>query len=149
MDDLPAWVGVPLITSERTIGCLAAFGFIPDKEFTSDDINLLTILSGQVSVAIENALLFEQLHRRAAQMENLNHIMALVTASLDTQQVLARVCRSAAEMAGGQRSAIYLLENDQGRAVLAYAFGFSETFTRQSPIPAIPGGGLPCAPAAC
>jgi PAS domain S-box-containing protein len=132
MDDLPAWVGVPLITSERTIGCLAAFGFIPDKEFTSDDINLLTTLSGQVSVAIENTLLFEQLHRRATQLENMNRIMALVTASLDTQQVLAQVCQSAAEMAGGQRSAIYLLEKDQQRASLAYAYGFSETFTRQS-----------------
>jgi PAS domain S-box-containing protein len=132
MDDLVAWVGVPLITSEQTIGCLAVSGFIPDKEFTSDDINLLTILSGQVSVAIENALLFDQLHSRAAQLENLNHIMSLVTASLDTQQVLAQVCRSAAELASGQRSAIYLLEKDQERAWLAYAFGFSESFTRQS-----------------
>lgn len=132
MDELLAWVGVPLIASERTIGCLAAFGFIPDKEFTTGDINLLTILSGQVSVAIENALLFEQLHRRATQMENMNRIMSLVTASLDTQQVLTQVCQSAAEMAGGQRSAVYLLENDQERAVLAYAYGFSETFSRQS-----------------
>jgi PAS domain S-box-containing protein len=132
MDDLMAWVGVPLITSEQTIGCLAAFGFIPDKEFTPADINLLTTLSGQASVAIQNALLFDQLHHRAAQLENLNHIMALVTASLDTQQVLAQVCRSAAELAGGQRSAIYLLEQDKERAWLAYAHGFSETFTRQS-----------------
>ena len=132
MDDLIAWVGVPLITSEQTIGCLAAFGFTPDKEFTPADTNLLTTLSGQVSVAIENALLFDQLHRRATQLENLNHIMSLVTASLDTQQVLAQVCQSAAELAGGQRSAIYLLEQDQEHAWLAYAFGFSETFSRQS-----------------
>lgn len=132
MDELMAWVGVPLITSTQTIGCLAAFGFIPDKEFTPADVTLLITLSGQASVAIQNALLFEQLQRRATQLENLNHIMSLITASLDTQQVLAQVCRSAAELAGGQRSAIYLLDQDQERAWLAYAHGFSETFTRQS-----------------
>jgi PAS domain S-box-containing protein len=51
-----AWIGVPLITSEKTIGCLALFSLSQDVEFSQDDLNLLTILSGQTSVAIEIAL---------------------------------------------------------------------------------------------
>jgi PAS domain-containing protein len=51
-----AWIGVPLITSEQTIGCLALFSMSPEMKFTEDDLNLLTILSGQTSVAIEIAL---------------------------------------------------------------------------------------------
>ena len=56
-EDAPyAWVGVPLITSERVIGCMAVFSLSADTEFTKADLNLLTILAGQASVAIEIAL---------------------------------------------------------------------------------------------
>jgi len=55
-DDPYAWIGVPLITSEHTIGCLALFSMSNKTEFTQDDMNLLSILSGQTSVAIEIAL---------------------------------------------------------------------------------------------
>lgn len=55
-DDPYAWIGVPLITSEQTIGCLALFSMNSKTEFTQDDMNLLSILSGQTSVAIEIAL---------------------------------------------------------------------------------------------
>lgn len=56
-EDAPfAWIGVPLITSEQTIGCLALFSLTQEVEFSQDDLNLLTILSGQTSVAIEIAL---------------------------------------------------------------------------------------------
>jgi PAS domain-containing protein len=64
-EDAPyAWIGVPLISSNRTIGCLALFSLTSGVEFTQADLDLLTILSGQTSVAIEialhNALLFSE-----------------------------------------------------------------------------------------
>ena len=56
-EDAPfAWIGVPLITSEQTIGRLALFSLTTEVEFSQDDLNLLTILSGQTTVAIEIAL---------------------------------------------------------------------------------------------
>jgi nitrogen-specific signal transduction histidine kinase len=73
-EDAPfAWMGVPLVTPERTIGCLALFSLSEKVEFTSADIEVLNILSGQVSVAIENALLYEKAQRRAIQLETLVH----------------------------------------------------------------------------
>jgi PAS domain S-box-containing protein len=56
-EDAPyAWIGVPLISSEQSIGCLALFSLSSEVEFTQDDLHLLSILSGQTSVAIEIAL---------------------------------------------------------------------------------------------
>ncbi len=56
-EDAPyAWIGVPLIASEQSIGCLALFSLSSEIEFTQDDLHLLSILSGQTSVAIEIAL---------------------------------------------------------------------------------------------
>ncbi len=132
-EDAPyAWLGVPLITAERTIGCLAVFSTSPEVSFYPADKDLLYILSGQVSVAIENALLFNQAQRRAAQLENLNRISTLITASLDPQEVFALVCRSVNQVGGGRRSAIYLIDSEQRLVRLAYAQGLSDDFTHAS-----------------
>jgi NtrC-family two-component system sensor histidine kinase KinB len=57
VEDAPyAWIGVPLIASEQSIGCLALFSLSNEVEFSQDDLHLLSILSGQTSVAIEIAL---------------------------------------------------------------------------------------------
>jgi PAS domain S-box-containing protein len=56
-EDAPyAWIGVPLIASEQSIGCLALFSLSSEVKFSQDDLHLLSILSGQTSVAIEIAL---------------------------------------------------------------------------------------------
>jgi K+-sensing histidine kinase KdpD len=129
---LNAWLGVPLITPQRTIGCLAVLSASPDSEFTREDQDLLTILSGQISVAIENALLFEQAHSRAAQLENLNQLSTLITANLNLKEVLAKVCKSVTQVGGGQQSAIYLLSPDSGEVTLAHSQGLSVEFVQNS-----------------
>jgi len=55
-DHLYAWIGVPLISSQKTIGCLALFSYSPQTEFTEADLHLLTTVSGLTSIAIQVAL---------------------------------------------------------------------------------------------
>ncbi|MFQ5614904.1 MAG: GAF domain-containing protein [Anaerolineales bacterium] len=129
---LNAWLGVPLITPERIIGCLAVLSVSPKAEFTKADLNLLTILSGQVSVAIENALLYEQAQRRAVQLENLNQVSTLITASLNLDEVLAKVCKSVIQVGGGQQSAIFLLDQDEGKVRMAHSQGLSVEFAEKN-----------------
>ncbi len=64
-DSPTAWMGVPLISSERVIGCLGVFSFSPEVVFSKADVRWLTTLSGQVSVAIENMLRYQTAQRRA------------------------------------------------------------------------------------
>ncbi|HEX9028229.1 MAG TPA: GAF domain-containing protein, partial [Anaerolineales bacterium] len=123
-----AWIGVPLIASERVIGCLALFSVDSQTMFYEGDLDLLTTLSGQISVAIENSLLYEQTQRRAAELETLNRLSKLITASLDFQEVLAQVCRSVTEVGGGQHSAAYLVDTTKSEVTLAHAHHLSDTF---------------------
>jgi PAS domain S-box-containing protein len=125
-----AWMGVPLVTPERTIGCLAVYSISHEVAFTNADLNLLTILSGQVSVAIENAMLLGQARQRARQLETLNHLSGLMTASLDLREVLEQVCRSVIQVGGCQRSAIFLVDPENGEVSLAHATGLSANFVR-------------------
>ena len=127
-----AWMGVPLVTTKLVNGCLGVFSYDPGKGFAREDLDWLVTISGQVSVAIENALLLEQAQRRAAQLETLNKITVAIGSSLEPEQVLEQVCRSVTQVVGGQHSAIFLLDLDADNVWLAYAYKFTEAFIQQN-----------------
>lgn len=129
-DPPTAWIGVPLQRSDRVIGCLCIFSLVPKAEFSSEVLRLLEILSGQISVALDNALLYDQAQRRLAQLENLNRISNLISASLDPEEVLAQVCQSVSQVGGGERSAIFLVDPDKGLIWMAYAHELSDEFVQ-------------------
>lgn len=126
-----AWMGVPLISSERTLGCLAVMGFEEEIDFTPADLDLLNTVSGQVSVAIENALLYENIQRRASQLESLNQLSQVISSSLDLNKVLAQICDAVQEVEGGARNAVYLWDDEKDHATLAFSRGLTERFKEE------------------
>lgn len=123
-----AWMGVPLISSERALGCLAVMDFSDKTIFSSADLDLLNTLSGQVSVAIENALLYKGIQKRAAHLESLNQLSRVITSSLDLEIVLAQSCQAVQEVEEGAGSAVYLWDERREQATLAYANQLSDEF---------------------
>lgn len=123
-----AWLGVPLISSDRTIGCLAVFSYSETVAFGDADAEYLEMISGEVSAAIENVLLHEQLNRGQAQISQVNQITALLTGSHNPQEVLAQVCQSVEEVCSGARSAIYLTSPEESDVWLAHAHSLSDDF---------------------
>ena len=100
-DPLHSWLGVPLITPDRTLGCLVVLSMTPEISFTEDDLNLLTTLSGQVSIALENALLLEQtgktVTRQAEQLTILELISRQLSAALQSDDLFKLILSYALE----------------------------------------------------
>ncbi len=63
-----AFLGVPLVAREKVIGVLSVFTDCP-REFTVDEAALLTGLAAQGALAIENARLFADVHRRMEEQQ--------------------------------------------------------------------------------
>ncbi|MFN2233362.1 MAG: GAF domain-containing protein [Anaerolineales bacterium] len=134
-DETPvSWLGVPLISSEHTIGCMAVFSLETGKYFSNADHDVMTILSGQASVAIQNALLYQQTEHRAYQLDILNQLTTIMTASLDLHQVLTQVSNSVAQVVGNEKSAIFLVDQGGKTASLAHAHGLTEEFQQRNAI---------------
>ena len=71
---------VPLVGKHRFLGGIACINKLDGSEFNEEDMELLSLFAGQVSIAIENAMSFEELQsaRLAAEaykekLERLNH----------------------------------------------------------------------------
>ncbi|NIV33189.1 MAG: GAF domain-containing protein, partial [Anaerolineae bacterium] len=70
LDREPAksWLGVPMIAGDRVIGAIAAQSFEREDAFDQANLELLTIVAGQASVAYHNASLFQERLRRIEQL---------------------------------------------------------------------------------
>ncbi|MBI3160472.1 MAG: GAF domain-containing protein [Chloroflexi bacterium] len=123
-----AWLGVPLATPNRTLGCLAVYSLQPGAAFTLEDQKLLATLASQVSVALMNALLLEETQNRARQLEALNATSTVISASLNLNEVFAQITQAVSRVSRGQRSAVYLLSADGKALELAQAHGLSPAF---------------------
>lgn len=82
----------PLSVRGEVIGALGVLGD-PRRRLSPEDIELVTSVSEQVALALENARLFEQTQLTLAETRALYQASADITAAQTYDQVLAALCR--------------------------------------------------------
>jgi len=60
-----ASLSTPLLVGDKVLGCISVFHYNPETQFTGNDQHLLTIFAQHASIAIDNAILFEQIQEIA------------------------------------------------------------------------------------
>jgi len=65
-----AVASVPLMIGDRCIGAIGVMDLGKGRRFTEDDIDILTLVSRQASVAVDNARLYNEQSRSAQQLEH-------------------------------------------------------------------------------
>jgi PAS domain S-box-containing protein len=139
---LSSWMGVPLLSADRALGCMATYtvGDSP-RVFDEEDLELFSNVAAQASVSVENALLYRNARQHARQLATVSEISTVMNASLDPDQVLNLVSGSIIQVAGCDKAAIYLLEEDgdeDSTLQLAHAEGFSEGYATISQTLSVP-----------
>ena len=85
------FLGVPILLRGVAYGNLYLTEKVGGEPFTSDDEEIVTLLSSQAAVAIENARLYEAATRWLRQLESLNDIASALTSEVDVSRVLELV----------------------------------------------------------
>jgi GAF domain-containing protein len=85
-----SFCGVPLVAYDRAIGALC---LISDQERAFDEghLELLRVLASEASIAIENARLFQEERTKARHLSLLNLISRDAIATLNPEEVLAKI----------------------------------------------------------
>src|SRR5206468_3946138 len=76
-------VWVPLIVSDRSTGVISLQNVERERAFGEADLRLLTTLAGSLSVALENARLFEETRQRNAELALINDVQRGLAENLD------------------------------------------------------------------
>ena len=73
-----SWLGVPLITGESVTGAIHLENYEREFAFSESDVRLLQTLANSMSVALENARLFDETQRLLKETEERNAELAII-----------------------------------------------------------------------
>jgi PAS domain S-box-containing protein len=85
-----SYIGIPLVAYGQLVGTLE-IGVVPVNGFTTDDLNILRLVTGQAAVALRNAGLYEAQQRWTAQLLGLTNLSQTVGSLHDLKDLFARM----------------------------------------------------------
>jgi signal transduction histidine kinase/putative methionine-R-sulfoxide reductase with GAF domain len=120
---LLAWIGVPLIAGDDTIGVLSLGSRNPAISYTENQLKLITAIADLVSGAIVKARLLENAGQHAKQMASLNEISRQLTSTLEQETLLKSIVQSAVGLLSCEAGSLFLLDESSDELVFRVATG--------------------------
>jgi len=114
---------IPMKVGEHTIGCISVESPEPNA-FNEFDERLVTTLSAQAAVAIENARLFTQTKHRLEQVSVLHQIDMVISSSADLRNILEFVLEHVLKQLNVHAADVLLLDSATMTLKFAHGKGF-------------------------
>ena len=113
-------VFVPLIVGDRGIGVISLQNLDREHAFSDADVRLLTTLAGSLSVALENARLFEEIRQRNSELALISDVRRGLAERLEMQAMFDVMGDRIQEIFDAQVVDIGVLDADAGRMAFPY-----------------------------
>ena len=127
-DALIQWLGtrsllcVPMVAQQGVQGILAV-GDVRPRDFPSHALALLSAYANQTALALQSAMLYQDVVRHLKELENLFGVTQTLASSLELTQTLDRVLSAAAELLGSPVGTLMLMDADTNELTIKAARG--------------------------
>src|SRR5439155_21616149 len=101
-----------IVVGDRAIGAISVQSTIQEGRFGESDARLLSTIASNVGVAIQNARLFQEAHRRGDEMAALAEVGQEISATLDVRAILERIGERVQSLLAADSVALFLAEPD-------------------------------------
>jgi len=108
--EIAAIAGFPLKRGARVLGVFN-IAFREPHTFSEDELRALSLLADQTALGIERAQLFEELNRRVNQLSIMRRIGQMITATLNTSEILAAILRLVSRTLAAESASVFIPEN--------------------------------------
>ncbi len=116
-------IAVPIKREGKTVGVLNIEDDKTDA-FTESDLRLLTTLASQVSIALDNARLYEEANRRISELSALHNVGTTVSSTLKLDVLLDQVCRILSDTFHYNKIAIMIVDRNADELVFKASLGY-------------------------
>jgi signal transduction histidine kinase/uncharacterized protein YigA (DUF484 family) len=126
-DTIRAELAVPIRLGSKVVGVLD----LQSEEFNAfrpQDIATMELLADQLSIAIENARLYGEIHQRVEELTTLNKISQAVTSTLDLQETLTIITEHTTRLLGVAATSVVLYDENSKDLWFAAASGEGSDF---------------------
>jgi len=104
-------LAMPIPVEEQTWGVMALVSR-ETREFSDEEMKILSSVAQQVGLAVERARLRDMAAARLSRLEAQRLIERHISEQLETEQLLVVIARAAQRLIGGGYAALYMLEGD-------------------------------------
>lgn len=129
-DRYQAFVSVPIMAKKEIVGVINVQHKRP-KKYRPDELALLSTIANQVAGAIENARLYDEMKRKALQLETLSQVSETVTSTRLIEDILQLIVTMTAQMMGSKICSIMLLDQTTRELRIAATQSLSEQYRRK------------------
>ncbi len=119
--DLHASLSTPLQVRGRLVGVISVASTDPQRRFEGADLHLLNLFAHQAAIAIENARLFGETERRAAEMATLTEVGKALSSTLRVDEVLELIYEQTRRILPGEHMLIALHDEEQDELECAFS----------------------------
>lgn len=88
--EIKSWIGIPLRSQNQVIGVLSVQS-LRAHAFQERHVRFLSTLANQLAVSLENVRLFRERERRIEELDVINRISSITSATLDIQQMVGQI----------------------------------------------------------
>jgi GAF domain-containing protein len=111
-------VMVPLVVGEEVIGYIGLDSYYEDHVFKPEDLDGAMTLAGQLAFNVRNAQLYDEMKRRANQLERIGYLSRRVTSTLDRLEIFQIVKEETHSLLEAEQISVSLREGDSKRLKL-------------------------------
>ncbi|MGH7254691.1 MAG: GAF domain-containing protein [Nitrospirales bacterium] len=129
-DRYQAFVSVPIMAKKEVTGVINVQHKRP-RRYRPDELALLTTIANQVGGAIENARLYEEMRRKALQVETLSQVSQTVASNRLIEDVLQLIVTMTAQLMDSKICSIMLLDPGKGELRITATQSLSEQYRRK------------------
>jgi formate hydrogenlyase transcriptional activator len=105
---------IPLVNRGRSLGLLWICR-TTETPFSPEDVDFLNRASGQIAIAVENALVFQEVSGLGDRLQLLLNLTARITSSLDRREVLRAIAANIRELIHADGVTVSLLDAASGK----------------------------------
>jgi len=120
---------VPLMVGEIVKGCVSLQNLDKEQAFNPADVRLLSTLANSMSVALENARLFNEAEQRNAELAVINSVQQGLVAEMDMQGIYELVGERIRSLFDAQVVAVSTFNHKEGLEEFNYIFEDGHRFT--------------------
>jgi NtrC-family two-component system sensor histidine kinase KinB len=122
----------PVHSRGNLVGWLALGPTLSGRPYTQQDLDFLSALADQSSVAIESACLYGEMQQRATELAMIAMVSSAISSSLDVGQVLLTIVESVIQVVNCDKSAIFELSEEGTELNLRMGRGLSQLYVQHS-----------------
>ncbi|MHB8544422.1 MAG: GAF domain-containing protein [Leptospirales bacterium] len=117
-EEYESFFSIPLVVREKLLG-VVNFQFRKPLVPSEGDLELLTLLTQELSLVIQHLLLFEDARKKARQIEALSQVSQSITSNRYLEEILHLIVTVTAEMTNSTLCSIMIHDEDQGLVIRA------------------------------